>query len=912
MISDNERLRKELDELRHVEEKMSMNTALLQAIHQAQSKFIGNHSTKDIFDNLLSELLKLTESEYGFIGEVIYAANNTPYLKTYAITNIAWNVETRKFYSENAPSGMEFRNLQSLFGEVMTTGKTVIANQPSSDSRSCGLPEGHPGLDHFLGLPFFSENRLSGMVGIANRPGGYDVDIIEYLEPFLTTCSNIADAIYIKHEHKKAEASLLETNEKLAFENKEKIARAEELTIANRAVFAQAQQLSTVIDNVIDGIITIDQFGTIESFNLSAVKIFGYHEEAVLGQNVKMLMPEPYHDEHDGYLHNYNVTGVKKLIGIGRTVRGRRKDGSIFPMELGVNELEIDNVRQFVVITRDITERHNAETALTKAKLTAEQANLAKSEFLANMSHEVRTPMNGVLGMLGLLLHSKLTEEQRHRASLAKSSAESLLSIINEILDFSKIEADKLELEILEFNLKDMLGEFIESMALTAQSKGLELILDTSSIDYPVVKSDPGRIRQILTNIVGNAIKFTETGEVVVSVSITPSSAEVGTLKMDCRVTDTGIGIPEDKRNNLFDSFSQVDASTTRKYGGTGLGLTITKKLCELMGGDIQMSSNPSGGSCFHFTLSLDKGHHTTNDISNSDVPSKRILIVDDNDTNRSVLRAQLEYWGMLVEEAVDAKMALVQCRKNTDENGNILFDIAILDMQMPGMNGDELGKLLSSIPEFSRMKLVMMTSMGQKGDAKHFLKSGFCAYFPKPTTTKDLLYAVSVTSEYGKALESSPLPAQHSVYFMENHSTTSGTAHDWPTDTRILLVEDNHINQIVVESLLENIGLSADFVANGIEAIESLKNATEHVPYTLILMDCQMPEMDGYEATRQIRQGNAGEENKMVHIIAMTANAMAGDREKCIESGMNDYITKPINSEQIHKKISQLLNLPS
>ena len=232
--------------------------------------------------------------------------------------------------------------------------------------------------------------------------------------------------------------------------------------------------------------------------------------------------------------------------------------------------------------------------------------------------------------------------------------------------------------------------------------------------------------------------------------------------------------------------------------------------------------------------------------------------------------------------------------------------------MQMPGMNGDELGKLLSSTPEFSRMKLVMMTSMGQKGDAEHFLKSGFCAYFPKPTTTKDLLYALSVTSENGKTSESSPLPAQHSVYSMDNHSATSGSAHDWPTDTRILLVEDNHINQIVAESLLENIGLSADCVANGIEAIESLKNATEHVPYTLILMDCQMPEMDGYEATRQIRQGNAGEENKMVHIIAMTANAMAGDREKCIESGMNDYITKPINSEQIHKKISQWLTLQS
>jgi CheY-like chemotaxis protein len=514
--------------------------------------------------------------------------------------------------------------------------------------------------------------------------------------------------------------------------------------------------------------------------------------------------------------------------------------------------------------------------------------------------------------MLGLLLHSKLTQEQRHRASIAKTSAELLLTIINDILDFSKIEADKLELEILEFNLQDMLGEFIESMALTAQIKGLELILDTSSIEYQVVKSDPGRIRQILTNIVGNAIKFTETGEVVVSVSINTVSGEGGNsvkgghLKMDCRVTDTGIGIPKDKQHHLFDSFSQVDASTTRKYGGTGLGLTITKRLCELMGGNIQMSNNPKGGSCFHFSLHLEKGHYTTSDISNIDGSSKRILIVDDNDTNRNVLRAQLEQWGMLVEEAVDATMALDQCRKNVDENGNVVFDIAILDMNMPSMNGDELGELLSNTPAFSEMKLVMMRPMGQKIDAEKLLKAGFCGDFPKPATAKDLLYALSFTSEKGAALELSTLLP------MDNNFDSSESVYDWPSDTRILLVEDNHINQIIAECLLENIGLSADCVSNGIEAIESLKNATKDLPYTLILMDCQMPEMDGYEATRQIRRGNAGNKNQMVPIIAMTANAMVGDREKCIVSGMNDHITKPINEEKMYNKLMQWLTLQS
>ena len=638
----------------------------------------------------------------------------------------------------------------------------------------------------------------------------------------------------------------------------------------------------TIMNSLVDGLISINDKGIIENINNSACELFGYSKLEVLGKNIKLLMPEPYHGEHDNYLTNYKKTGEKKVIGKVRHVTGRRKNASIFPMDLSVSEMTIAGKTKYSAIIRDDTARQHNENELISAKNQAQSAAEAKSNFLATMSHEIRTPMNGVLGMVELLQDTPLNPQQEDIIKTISDSGNSLLEIINDILEYSKVEAGKIELELITFNLERTIYDVTRLLLVKAEEKDIELIFYYHTDCPNYVIGDAGRIRQIMLNLVGNAIKFTNKGQVIVEVKCLKQNDD--NLNVSIEVIDTGIGLDNKSKDKLFDSFTQADNSTSRTYGGTGLGLTISKRLVELMNGKIDVDSESGKGSRFWIEIELIK-IAAPEKLETLDLSNERILIVDDNPLNLRILREQLNKLHMLVDETTKPQEA-IDLLKNAQQIGTP-YKLAIIDNMMPIPCGADLGREIKKHNDIKHIPLILLTSATGLGDAAIFKDIGFSAYLTKPILS-DLLYK-TLTRVLGLKDDN------HNDRFLTQHSVLEDELEKHKRNIQlsanVLLVEDIIINQKVAIGLMGGFDFKIDIANNGKEALDKYSNNT----YDIILMDCQMPIMDGFEATRKIR-----ETDQNIPIIAVTANALSTDREKCELAGMNDYLVKPFNRRQL------------
>jgi PAS domain S-box-containing protein len=822
-----------------------------------------------LFTQLEARTRELTRSvgELQALGEVSQAVSSTLELETVLATIVKRAVElsdaaggaiygydeaTEEFRLQ-ASHRMEEELLATLRASPLrlgegTTGQAALRREPI-EVADIGDPSQYGatrirtvlvrlGYRSLLSVPLLQDQRILGALTIWRRAGGrFPGEVVNLLRT-LATQSSVA--------------------------------------IHNAGLFREVQRQKQYADALVQtspvAIVTMDLRGTVVGWNPGAERLFGHTEAEALGRPMEDLVATPKTREEV----RANIRQTLEGEGIRAIGRRARKDGTPVDVEISSMPVVVAGARMGMIgIYHDITD-------LLRARREAEAANEAKSAFLATMSHEIRTPMNAVIGMSGLLLNTALTDEQREYAEIVRQSGDALLTVINDILDFSKIEAGKLELESQPFDLLECIEGALDLVASRAAEKGLDLAYLVSDGTPGAIVGDVTRLRQILLNLLSNAVKFTERGEVVLSVSARRLDGPTPLDELTFSVRDTGIGIPADRVSRLFQSFSQVDASTTRRYGGTGLGLAISQRLTELMGGRIGVTSEVGVGSDFHFTIRAAATEAppraARRDLRGIQpaLRERRVLVVDDNATNRKILTAHLDAWGMRPRATESPVEALGWVRAGEP------FDLGILDMHMPEMDGVALARAIREHPAAATLPLVLFTSLGRREARAE--SEGFAAYLHKPIKPSQLFDAlVSVLAE-------------QPVHVREREAAPSHLAPDMARrhPLRILLAEDNVVNQKVALRILGQLGYRADVAANGLEAIDAVARQT----YDVVLMDVQMPELDGLGASRELNQRWPGD--RRPRIVAMTANAMQGDRELCEAAGMDDYVAKPIRVEEL------------
>ncbi len=825
---------KDITERRFAETQILKQNMLLESINKLLQKAFTDEPDSKISDSCLHLAECLTDSQFSFIGEL----NSAGLFDILSLSEPGW--EACMIPRSRASTLINNMKIRGLWAEAIKDGKSHLINNPHAHSAQAGIPPGHPEIRNLLVAPLKHRENVFGVMALANKAGGYNREDQKAVEALATAFVEVL-------------------NRK----------RAEE------AIKKESDKLTAIISGIEEGVIFADDEDRIIEVNDYFLRFFGQEKKHLMGDVLWNSLSGDVLESLKSSVQKFRLNPESLPVEIQKALHDKDVIFRLKPI------YKNDRYSGLILNLVDVSE-------IVRIRKEALAASQAKSDFLANISHEIRTPMNGILGMTELALDTDVTPEQREYLRGIKSSAESMMTLINDILDFSKIEARKVEIETAPFNLEELIYEILAPLAIQAHRNKLDLVCSIPPKLESDLLGDPGRLRQILINLVGNAIKFTEKGEVVVSVQ---EEQRIGnSLLLHFIISDTGIGIPEDKKRIIFDVFAQADSTMTRKYGGTGLGLAISLQLVELLGGRIWVESAVDKGSRFHFTAQFKipqkKGSHRPSVAIFNDL---RLLIVEDNISSRKALSERASDWGIQVKEAESAYEATVIL--DAAKENNEPFQIILLDANLPGHDSFIILDYLKDNPELSKSIITMMSKTGNRLDATPWLKVGISSHLGKPINPSELKAAILAV------LGMAPAPREREELGIEPAAVPIRETY------RILVAEDNLVNQKVALYMLEKQGHQAAGVMNGAEALEALEKGN----FELILMDVQMPRMDGLKATQLIRAKEI-ETGEHIPIIAMTAHAMKGDRERCLEVGMDEYITKPLNVKQLAETIVQVM----